>query len=504
MNDDCMEMRRRIESSIGYALEPDERDEIERHCAACEPCRGYRERLLADDSRLAEFAAPRDESIGRVQARAIERVHATDWAPRGQAGRVVARIPRFAAVAAAAAATMIVAFVAIDLIRGAANGPVPVFAAVLEKMKETRNVEYRIVRWKLGEWATQRELKTSSGLLRIDYGDSIVAYVRPGDNARDEYHIFPEEKRAIITRLSCSSCGTTRTYDPAHHRGIIGQKWNPVDHLAAWHKTKGFVFVRKERRDGRSTAVYEHTTGSKRGSTSRTIVWVDLETQLPLRIEIVTPQPGPEGDSHPYGLRLSDFRTESSPAASWIDLGPEEPSTIWDDFRWDALSDTSLGGVIPIAGYDVDTIGHDWDSCGAVTRNVAHNVVWHLSKVLVLTGEVFPDDFQDFADSTKVKQLLLAKFRRGGDPAVEFRSACQAARWLEIPLLSREHQESLHIETHYTGKGAVLGDSGRIVYWIKDKVEPSCAGKSNKGPYYLIYGDLRIVPSSTPPKLVGE
>jgi hypothetical protein len=503
MNSGCSEMRRRIERSIGCPLEPAELEKLERHCAACESCRAYRERLIEDDSRLAEFAAPRDESIGRVRDRAIERVRAAERPPARRFGSIFARVPRYAAIAAGAAAAVVVAFAAIDLIRGAANGPVPAFAAVLEKMMETRNVEYRIVRWRLGEWTTQRELKTSSGLLRIDYGDSIVAYVRPGHNARDEYHIFPKEKRAIITRLSCSSCGPPRTYDPAH-RAAIGKKWNPVAHLAAWHKTKGFVFVRKERRDGRSTAVYELTTGSRGERSIRTTAWVDLETQLPLRIEIADPRPGPESDSHPYGLRLSDFRTESSPPASWIDLGPEEPCSIWDEFRWNALSDTSLGGVIPLAGYDVDTISYDWDSCSAMTANVAHNVVWQLSKLLVLTGNVFPDDFRDFADSTKVKQLLLAKFRRGGDPAVEFRSACEAARLLESPLYSRKQQERIHIETHYTGKGAVLGDSGRIVYWIKDKVEPKCAGKSSIGPYYLIYGDLRIVPSPTPPKIVGE
>lgn len=502
MKNDCLEMKRKIEGALGCAPEPGVLEEIERHCAACGDCRAYRERLIGDDRALAELAARREESIGRVRERAIERVRGVDPAPARRFGSIFARVPRYAAIAAGAAATVIVAFVAIDLLRGAANGPVPAFAAVQERMKEARNVEYRMQSWRLGEWTARRELKTSSGILRMDYGDSIVAYVRPGDNARDEYHIFPKEKRAVITRLSCKSCGAPRMYDSTHGV-IIPDHRNPVDHLAVWYKTKGFAFVRKERRDGKDTAVYERTTGSMRPPT-KTIAWVDLATQLPLRIEIVTPQRGPESDSHPYGLRLSDFRTEGSAAASWIDLSPDEASTIWDDFKWNALSDTSLAGVIPLAGYSVDTISHDWDSCSAITTNVARTIVWQLSKLLVLTGNVFPDDFRDFADSTKVKQLLLAKFRRGGDPAVEFRSACEAARLLEIPLLSREEQERIHIETHYTGKGAVLGDSGRIVYWIEDKVEPKCAGKSGIGPYYLIYGDLRMVPSRTLPELTGE
>ena len=255
MNVDCMEMRRRIESSIGYALEPDERDKIERHCAACESCRAYRERLLKDHSRLAEFAAPRDESIRRVQERAIERVRAAEWAPRGRASADCPRLPRIAGIAAAAAAAVIVAFIAIDLIRGAANGPVPAFAAVQEKMQKADNVVNRVRLWRMGEWMTYTESTARPWRHRRDFEDSVLVHGGGDRSGSTELRLYPSEKRAVLSRVvykdTCSACWEKRKERP-----------DAVGVLTGWYKQKGFVFRSKgtlrRQRDGglRETAEF--------------------------------------------------------------------------------------------------------------------------------------------------------------------------------------------------------------------------------------------------------
>ncbi len=497
MNADCMEMRRRIESSIGNALEPDERDEIERHCAACESCRAYRERLLGDHSRLAEFAAPRDESIGRVRERAIERVRAAEWAPRGRAGRVVARIPRIAAIAAAAA-VVVIAFLVIDLIRGGHNGPVPAFAAVQEKMQRCDNVTYRVSEWSRGKWMTHTEAKTSSWLLRKDYGDSIIVWDQEYRNGIEQIRLYPAEGRAVIGRVVCP----TILSDSSRHRTIT----NPTDRLAAWHKAKGFIYVRTERLDGVNTAVYEKSWNHSKGRTGRMTAWVDIETDLPVRLEMVSPQPDPDSDRHPYGLRLTDFQLENARAASWIAVKPGEPYTIYDVFKWDFSPDSSYFSTTPPAGYATveTTIRRCRDTCRTQGEAAAEIIVKALSRWLPLSENVFPEDVADLSDSTKVKLLVLAKYRRGGDPAEEFRAAYEAVEQLEIFAAAFNSMIRGYFVVNYVGKGAAFGDSKRVICWLKDENNPPCPDRRGNGPYYSIYGDLHIAASPTPPKTAGE
>jgi hypothetical protein len=512
MNDKCIEMRERMESSIGFALEPKERDEIERHCAQCEPCRAYRERLLGDDSLLAELVAPCSESVRRVQEGTIERLRAaraletcetgvSGTSPLGlRSHRSVPGIRRLAAIAAAAAA-VIVGLLAIDLIRGARNGPVPLFAAVQEKMQRSENVSYRLSVWSLGKWQECTEGTTSSWFMRKDYGDSIIVWdIRGGKNGFAKLLLYPAERRAVIARAvypesRCDSC---------RHR-----RPNPVDRLAAWHKTKGFSYVRKERLRGVNTAIYERCSNPDKRETQRMTAWVDLETELPVRLEMVSPRSGPSSDKYPYGMRLSDFQLESSRPTSWIDVKPGEPCVIYDDFKWNFSPDTSYFSTTPPAGYStVETsLFEPADSCRTEGKAAAEILVRALSRWLSISGNVFPDDMTDLTDTTKVKALLIAKFRRGGDPAEEFRAAYEVADVLEPNAGAFRFHVLEHgqIDVNYAGQGATFGDSKRIICWLKDKNKPPCPGRSENGRYFSIYGDLHIAASATPPPVpVGQ
>jgi len=515
MKDACLEMKRRIEDSIGFDFDPNERAEIERHCAQCEACRAYRELLLGDDSRLAEFAAPHEESIRRVRDKAIERVRAAGASeargvaaeptlPHGSRSiRVLARIPRIAQIAGAAAA-VIITLVVIDLIRGVHNGPVPAFAAVQEKMQKCESVAYHIHLWSNGQWTMREEGRMNPRVYRKDYGDSIITdslWVKPW---LTELSLYPTENRAVITRIEF----------PASERDLGDYKPpDMVDLLASWYKAKGFRFIRTERSKGRNVAVYEKFSTPQRRETHRLTAWVDLETELPVRFEIVSPRPGPNSGKYPAHLRLSDFITDSSKAAGWVDVKAGEPCLIYDDFRWNIARDTSYFSLTPPAGYAVETRQVTWDSCMAEGERRAGSVALRLSKWVAQSGDVFPDDLADLDDSTKVKSLLIAKYRRDGDPAEEFRAACEAADQLigshsvyEMMkyLTFNSLQSRERVAVNYVGKGATRGDAKRIVCWLKDENEPLCPGKSGNGPYFLIYADLHIVASPTPPKSAGK
>jgi hypothetical protein len=265
-----------------------------------------------------------------------------------------------------------------------------------------------------------------------------------------------------------------------------------VNWIAEFYKGKNFSFVRKERYDGKSTAVYVWESDPSKGP--KWTVWVDLHTELPIRIEIVVAQRGP---SQPFGLRLSDFVAPGSEAAGWADLKTDEPSMIWDDFRWNAPVDSSYFSLVPPAGYSVETHNKVWDSrkpSRGRGYEASTSIVALLSSWLSLSGNVFPDEINDLFDSTKVKRVLLAKYRRGVDPVEEFRAAhrfaSQMADYEYFPAIELLRKE--HIPLHYSGKGAAFGDSKKIICWFKFR---------ENEPYCSIYADLHIGTSSAAPKL---
>ena len=136
-------MRLAIEASIGRPLEPDEQENLKRHLAECPSCRAYREALLADHSRLDEYASCHADAFRRVEEKAMGvRPIGTSPAPRLALARRLSRVPRAARIAAAAAAAIAV-IVAVNFFRGAYFGPIPAFAAVLENAKKAENVTFR-------------------------------------------------------------------------------------------------------------------------------------------------------------------------------------------------------------------------------------------------------------------------------------------------------------------------------------------------------------------------
>jgi hypothetical protein len=382
-----------------------------------------------------------------------------------------------------------------DLIRGAHNGPVPAFAAIQEKMQKFNNVVFRVQQWSLGQWTTQEEGMTSSRLMRDDFGDSIIVFDFQHRDTLAETRLYPSERRAYVFRVAL----------PKQHGAFVRRPSDPVSFLAAWYKTKGFSFVCRQRLKGKNVAVYEKYPNVHDRQTNRMTAWVDLETELPIRFEIVSPGQDPNRDGY-YGLRLRDFQRDASQIAGWSDVKAGEPRLILDNFKWNT-ADTSYFSLVPPSGYVVETgqsiipgaASGYVDSCNTQGRIVLESIVRALSIWCSLSGNVFPNDLSDLTDSTKVKPLLVAGFHRGRSPGEEFRAAHRKAE----ELLRNAGVISLMpdgITLHYLGKESSFGDSRRIICWFKDKDRPDCPDKRWNGPYFLIYGDLHIATSQTPPK----
>ncbi len=501
MNDACEEMRKKIEDSVGRDPGAAERAAIDAHCTACESCRGYRALLAADHARLESLAArlsiselrAEERAIAAIPAKAPARDDAVRAKRRGFSG-LFAGDSRFAHVAAAAVILVAVA-IGVDFLRGLLNGPVPAFASVIERVEGAHTLVYRDRRWKVGEWRTSEWGWNSSGTWRVGNADSVIISNRRLP-AETKLVLYPSTKRAMLERWRWNT--TSGNASPP--------KSSFVTDLASWHKRMKFSYVRRERLEGRSTAVYERVTGGLK----KTTVWIDLKTELPLRMELSDVDSADSSTSYPYGLDVTDFLPRGTPrsaAAGWIDLGPGEPKVIWDDFRWNAPPDTSYFSLEPPPGYAVTKIDTVLDSeayermrekMRAEEISGAADAIKEALEVWVsLSGGVFPRSVEDLGDSLKVRSLLIVRHDKEGTPGDRFRAAFHDASLLETGFkVVRFYERESHI--HYIGAGAVLGDSTRIVCWAE---EFGIWRRLMPNPYWIIFADLRCVPSRTCPEI---
>jgi hypothetical protein len=488
MKDRCEGIRERMEYSVGRALGTDEQAALDLHCAECESCNEYRKRLIDDHSRLDRFAALHSPSELRAEERVIAALPAEVPVParRGGIQCVIPRVPRAVCIAAAVTATIVV-ILGIDLLRGIHYGPVPAFASVVERMEQVENVIHRERSWQLGKWTTVQRGEDRLGFGRVEYADSTHIYSDRGP-MQIVLRLYPSTKRAVVVRT---------TFPQRMYR-----ETNPVKRMASWHKRDGFSFVRKERYEGKNAAVYESWTGKHFKWTT----WVDLKTELPFRMEIVRNDTAELGGSYLYGLDVSDFMPAGSPrsaAAGWTDLAPGEAAMIFDNFQWNVQLDTLYFSLTPPPGYAVTTIDSVFDKqllmkqAAEGTSGMGSDIARTFAVWISLSGGAFPDNIQELADSTRIKLLLVAKHNKDGKPGDEFRAAIQDAFQIHHSFINIEHM--LEKDTfHYLGKGATFGDSTRIVCWGEESGD---FREFFKNPYWIIYADLRCVPSKTPPMI---
>jgi len=528
MNDRCERIREKIEDSVGRVPGADERAALDTHCAGCESCREYREKLLGDHSLMDRFAALHSTSEQRFEERVIGMLPAEIPSPtrrRSLLGTFV-RVPRAVQIAGAVAAAIAVV-AGIDFLRGAHNGAVPAFAAVVERMEKAETVAYRDREWYLGEWHTIKR-GFSRSCSRVERADMItISHRQLQDTTLEVAYdttlvLYPALRRGVVMR------GCFVPFRKTLLRKVLSQPRTPeeqalsqgykartdslmrkstVERFASWHKRDGFSFLRRERRDGRKAAVYQSI-----GRNHTWTTWVDEETGLPFRIEIVRPPK----DLH--GLHLSDFLPPGSSlsvAAGWTALGPGEPSAIYDEFQWNAKLDTSYFSLTPPPGYTIVQVvdsatreeskklamlnrhGLYWGGAvGSCVPYVASALAKGLSMWASLSGGALPDDLCYLGDSTRVKPLLVAKHNKGGVPGDELRAAITDASELDLAFQQAQYSEK-EGNLHYVGRGIASGDSTRVVCWGKRDIDRESCSYA----YWIMYADFHCVPSATRPKI---
>jgi len=315
---------------------------------------------------------------------------------------------------------------------------------------------------------SSRQMPNDQGVLRteIEFGTVLISDYNRGIILQ----LDPSRKRAILTY---------RVGEKHHSRLSSHLSWASTLH-------QGGKLVGQELIDGKITNVFLSDRPFE-----KTTVWVDPQTDLPVRakrVEIRDPRPDvvvPE-----ISLDAKDFGAEESSMSSMSgsDSGrgiQEGQIVLYSDFAWNVDLDESLFSLEPPADYTVEKKQHDVTDKGDLC------LVEALSLWTEMSGGAFPASINDLVDPSVVRPLLIAKFDRNGDPKEELQQAMAAGSvLLKASWFAQQHK--VDNNWWYAGNGVRLGEADKPICWWK---------KDDAKTYRVIYGNLHIGDADEAPQL---
>lgn len=374
------------------------------------------------------------------------------------------RITKFAAVAA----IIIGVFLVLRHSTGQIEVTSPVFADVLEQIYKARTVTYKETFYPERRPSfTTEKMVIESGQMRsvLPHGDITIFDFSGGKNL----HLTPQTKRAILTH---------RVGRPRRK-----QLFNYLDWVSRIHEESG-EFAGQEEINGQMTDVFVIQKDF-----GKTTVWVDPETNLPVRVERVsTPNPDREIIVPEMSLALNEFGGEENEISSIIISGgkgiQKKMTIVMSDFVWDAELDESLFSLEVPKGYSVEEKQFD------VSEMEENGLIAAFAFWTEMSEGFFPSAINDLGDPNKVRPMLVAKFDRDGDPREELDEAMKKAHVILKGLFFAQ-QQKVDGSWGYAGKGVRLGDADRAICWWKPE---------SSEVYRVIYGDLSVGNVSEMPK----
>jgi outer membrane lipoprotein-sorting protein len=351
----------------------------------------------------------------------------------------------------AAAAVIMVVIVAAYYAIGPIDMTTPVFADVMEQVGKARSVTYKHTFFPGESWeSTTTEMIVESGIMRVERPNGDIVISDPG--VGKSLHLMPNSKRAILTR---------RASKPGKKKLFNYLVW-----ISRVHE-EGCEFTGQKEVNGKMTNVF---TAPSDGIS----VWVDPDTNLPVRVETIT-RPNPIIVPEVY-LTQKDFSGEDDAARSMtidrLRAGNRirnELKTVMSDFVWNAELDESLFSLEPPEEYTVEERQFD---TAKVRRD---SFVQALAFWAEMSDGMFPSRIDDLGDPNMIGPMLIEKFGKDRD---------QAERQLHIILKGLSFaQRKLSVDgsCRYAGDGVKLGDAEKPIFWFQ---------KEHWETLRVLYGDL--------------
>jgi hypothetical protein len=261
-------------------------------------------------------------------------------------------------------------------------------------------------------------------------------------------------------------------------KGLI----NYLDWLSNLHGESGQL-TGQEEMDGKTTSVFCVEEDFR-----KITIWVDPETDLPVRVERVWLPPDPDKDivvpmmfldERDFGGK-QDVRTISITG----DGVQQKHTIIWSDFVWNPDLDESLFSLVPPADYSIEELLYD------VSDTDEDGLINALAFWTEMSEGLFPFNINELGDPNKVKPMLIKKFDRDGAPKEEFDRAMKQMHQI-LKGLWFAQKCKVQGNWHYSGDNVRLGDADRPVCWWKSE---------NSDTFRVIYGDLSLADSNEAPQ----
>jgi hypothetical protein len=461
MNDRCEHFRKLIADSISSDLTSSDKTALDDHLMRCERCRSYRSSLHRDDRLLLEYVNLFEPSISEIKSATFASI------ARSAEPAVLEPVPFWRNLMKPKYVAVIVIIVgalwAAGHFSGAFKGGAPALAEVLEEIDRARDVSYRL-EYRIegvGPFETIDYIN-SRGVRRKEYPEyDNVTITDPVDG-----------KQFQINRLSKKVILTYRVGKPPRE-GLSDY----LDWVQTLHR-RSAEYTGVEKVDGRET----HLFVNEEDIYYIIRVWVDPETDLPVKVQFVSiPNPNSDIISPSITLRKFDFGgdAEESKSVSYSSRGGITPaSTVtMSDIVWNSDLDDSLFSMKVPGGYDLDVDSLD------VSEDGEQNLIDALALWTEMSGGAFPEDINDLGASERAGSLLVAAYDGEDDPDREFDEAMTAANVLCKGCVFAQEMK-VDGDWYYGGAGMRVGSAEVAVCWWRER---------DSDRFRIMYGDLRVV-----------
>ena len=307
-------------------------------------------------------------------------------------------ITKFAAIAV----IIITAVTVINQFGGKINNANVAWADVLEQIYNAKNVTYNeTFETEDGIW-TNANMINESGVKRTVLGDSNTVLLFDS-NTGTHFQIIPHIKKVLIT------------YQIGRPR--YKKLFNYLDWVSRLHKESAKL-IGQQIIAGKTTDVFV-----VENPFDKTTVWVDPDTDLPVRVEMED-MPNPDKDiiTPQMSLSFEDFGGESGESvSSIIGSGRGSPEGIqkrmkitMSDMVWNVDLDQSLFSLEPPEGYTIEEKQSD------ASEPDERDLIKALAFWTEMSDGMFPDTINELGDENDVRPMLVKKFHRGGETKKEF------------------------------------------------------------------------------------
>lgn len=372
---------------------------------------------------------------------------------------------------AATAVITIGVLVAVDYFGLAVKMTAPAFADTIEEISKAHSVTYN---WTI--YGEDKLLSTSEQMVN-EYG--VTRYVLPHGvvmvydrNSGKSLQLTPQLEKAVITY---------RVGREDKPKGLI----NYLEWLSNLHEESG-QFEEQEEIDGKIAHVFVVERDFR-----KTTIWVDPETNLPVRVELVSLPAGGDIIVPKMTLHERDFGGEGNDSRTITITGngvQGRRTIIWSDFVWNPELDDSLFSLEPPEDYSVEEIMFD------VSDRGEDGLIDALAFWTEMSGGLFPSSINELGDPNKVRPMLIEKFDGEGDPKQEFD---QAVHQMNLIMKGLWFAQKCKVEDnwYYAGDKVRLGESDRPVCWWESE---------DSDAFRAIYGDLSLADSNEAPQVKAE